>query len=161
MNPSYFRIKLNMEEAVKRLCDWNGKEYKERIETKNSNAVKVSLDQNGQWKGSCLYAYENEGWTVFEDLMGGSSFIDVEQWLKFAKDDEFVFAAYNDAILYAEMVVIVDGIVTKHFIEDLDMPEDNVNEGDGVEDIDSWVDVAGFVDEDEYVYSDEGVVLIF
>ena len=137
MNPSYFRIKLNMEEAVKRLCDWNGKEYVERIETKNSNAVKVSLNPNGQWKGSCVYAYENEGWTVFEDLMGGYSFIGVEQWLKFAKDDEFVFAAYNDAILYAEMVVIVEGIVTKHFIEDIDMPEENVNEGNGVEDINS------------------------
>lgn len=75
MNPSYFRIKVSMEEAVRRLCDWNGKPYKERIETNYSEAVNVSLDQNGQWKGSCVYAYENDGWSVFEDLMGGYSLL--------------------------------------------------------------------------------------
>lgn len=161
MNPSYFRIKLSMEEAVRRACEWYGRVYRERIETNYSKAVDASLDQNKQWKGSCLYAYEKEGWTVFEDLSGGCSCNDVEQWLEFAKQDEFIFAGYNDAILYGEMVVITDGIVSKHFMEDFDMPEENVNEGDGVENINSWIDVAKFVDEDAYLFSDEGVVFIF
>jgi len=161
MNPSYFRIKLNMEKAVQRLCDWNGKKYRDRIETTLLNAVKVSLNENQQWKGETLYVYENDGWTVFEDLMGSYSWIDVEQWMKFAGKDEFVFAAYNDAMIYAEMIAMVDGVVTKRFLECTDFPEDDVNEGDGIADINDWTDVAGFVDDDELAYSDQGIVLIF
>ena len=161
MNPSYFRIKLNIEKAVERLCIWNGKTFKEKIETDFSNAVSVSLNENRQWKGSCLYVYENDGWTVFEDLSGGYSFIDVEQWKKFAGDDEFLFAGYNDASIYAEMIAIINGDVTKYFIECFDVPEENRNEGNGIADIESWVDVASFVDDDELVYSDQGTVLIF
>ena len=161
MNPSYFRIKLNMDEAVKRLCAWTGSDYKEKIDTNYSKAVDVSLNENGQWKGACLYVYENDDWTVFEDLSGGYGFIEAEEWLKFAKNDEFVLAGYNDAIICAEMIVISNGVVTKNFIESDDIPEDNINEGDGVEDIEDWTDVASFVDDDEFVYSDEGTVLIF
>lgn len=163
MNPSYFRIKLKKNEAIQRLCDWNGGKYKESIRTDYSNAVKVSIDQNGQWKGSSLYVYQNEDWTIFEDLSGFYSFIDPEGWLKFAEEDEMVFAAYNDAILYAEMIAIVDGVVIKYFLEDFDMPEDNTNKGCGYAGIQSWIDVANFMDHDEYFFdhSDQGIVLIF
>ena len=161
MNPSYFRIKLDMEDAIQRLCDWTEAKYKERIETDYSNAVHVSLDKNGQWKGSCLYVYENEGWTVFEDLSGGYSFIDAKDWMKFAGEHEFIFAAYNDAIIYSEMIAIVDGKVIKNFIECDDMPEENINEGDGIKDINNWMDVEDFMDDDAFFYSDEGVVLIY
>lgn len=64
-------------------------------------------------------------------------------------------------MLYAELIVITDGVVTKKFLENDDMPEDNVNEGDGVTDIQDWADVAAFVDDDELVDSGEGTVLIF
>lgn len=161
MNPSYFRIKQNMEDAVKRLCIWNGSPFKERIETDYSKAVDVSLNENGQWKGSCLYAYENDEWTIFEDLSGGYSFIEPEQWKKFAGTDELVFAGYNDAMLYAEMIVIENGCLTKYFVECADVPEENVNEGDGVPGIENWIDVASFVDGDDLVYSDTGVVFVF
>lgn len=162
MNPAYFRIKLNKEDAIRRLCDWNGRMYKESIQTTYLKAVDVSTDQNGQWKGSCLYVYENNGWTVFEDLSGGYSFIEVDSWKRFAQMDEVLFAAYNDAMLYAEMIAITDGVVIKYFVEDFDMPEENVNEGDGIADIEQWTDVANFMDQDEiYSMEDEGVVLIF
>ena len=161
MNPGYFRLKQNMEEAVKRLCDWLEKNYKEKIETYYSNVLDASLNENNQWKGSCVYVYENEGWTVFEDLMGAFSFIDAEEWKAFAKEDEFVFAAYNDAMLYAELIVITDGVVTKNFMENDDIPEDNINEGNGVADIENWTDVAAFMDDDDLVNSDKGTVYIF
>lgn len=162
MNPAYFRIKLNKEDAIRRLCDWNGRMYKESIQTTYLKAVDVSTDQNGQWMGSCLYVYENNGWTVFEDLSGGYSFIEVDSWKRFAQMDEVLFAAYNDAMLYAEMIAITDGVVIKYFVEDFDMPEENVNEGDGIADIEQWTDVANFMDQDEiYSMEDEGVVLIF
>ena len=64
-------------------------------------------------------------------------------------------------MLYAELIVITDGVVMKKFLENDDMPEDNVNEGDGVTDIEDWADVAAFVDDDELVDSGEGTVLIF
>lgn len=161
MNPSYFRIKLNKEEAIERLCDWNGGQYKDLIIANHLDAVKVSIDKDGKWKGSCLYVYENEEWTVFEDLSGGYSFIETESWKEFAKENDLVFAAYNDAMLYAELIMIVGGVVTKYFIENFDMPEDNVNEGDGIAEINSWIDVADFIDNDILLDSDEGVVLIF
>lgn len=161
MNPSYFRIKLNTESAIQRLCDWNGKKYTELIKTKYLKAVEVSINENGQWKGSCLYVYENKEWTVFEDLSGGYSFVDIEDWKKFAKENELIFAAYNDATLYAELIRIVDGVATKYFIEDFDMPEENVNKGDGIADINNWMDVAAFVDNDDLLNYNDGVVLIF
>ncbi len=161
MNPGYFRIKLNMEEAVKRLCSWLASDYKERIKTDYGNAVDVSINENGKWKGSCVYVYENSGWTVFEDLSGGFSFIEAEDWKAFAKKDLFVFAAYNDAMPYAEMIAITDGIVTKKFLECCDVPEENTNEGDGIPGIENWINVASFVDADELVFSEEGTVFVF
>ena len=161
MNPSYFRIKSSMEEAVKRLCLWNGTDCKERIETEYSRAVAVSLNENGGWKGTCLYVYENDGWTVFEDLSGGYSFLEPEQWKKFAGTDELIYAGYNDAVIYAEMIIIQNGSVSKYFMECDDAPEYNVNEGDGIADIENWISVASFIDHDDLVYSDQGVVLIF
>lgn len=160
MNPSYFRIKLSKEAAIQRLCAWSGTGVKESIETDYDNAVDVCLDENSQWKGACLYVYENEGWTVFEDLSGGYAAIPADSWQRFAQNDNLVVAGYNDAILYAEMIVITQGIVRKEFMEDMDAPEENVNIGEEYTEIESWEDVAGFVDADEYVYSDEGTVLV-
>lgn len=160
MNPSYFRINLPKENAIERLCQWNECDIKERIETAYENVVGVSLDDSGSWKGICLYAYENDGWTVFEDLSGGFATIPAESWMQFAQKDDLVVAGYNDAIMYAELIVITQGVVQKEFLEDVSFPEDNINSGEGYSEIQSWVDVAGFVDDDEYAYSDEGTVLI-
>ena len=116
MNPSYFRIKVNMKEAVERLCIWNGSDCKEWIETGLSDAVDVSLNENGTWKGTCLYVYEKDGWTIFEDLSGSYSFLEPDEWKKLAAKDELVYAGYNDAIIYAEMVKIQNSTVTKYFL---------------------------------------------
>lgn len=76
MNPSYFRIKDNLENAIKRLEKWNGQPIKERIQTDYSDAVDNSLNEDEEWKGACLYVYENNGWTIFEDLTGAYSSIE-------------------------------------------------------------------------------------
>ena len=60
MNPSYFRIKLNINDAISKLCAWNDGTYKEKIETRYSQAVRVCIDEKGQWKGQCLYVYERD-----------------------------------------------------------------------------------------------------
>lgn len=70
MNPSYFRIKLPIDQAVQRLCGFEGKTPKETILCRPTQAVSHCIDEKKQWKGSCLFVYENKGWTVFEDLSG-------------------------------------------------------------------------------------------
>ncbi len=161
MNPSYFRIKLGKKDAIKRLTAWVGQAAKEQIDTELTQAVPVSLDNAGQWKGDCLYMYENNGWTVFEDLSGGFSFMNVESWQEFAQNDPLVVAGYNDAVVCAELVVIENGAVVKNFVYCDDMPEDNINQGTAFNEIAHWAAVASFVDEDDLVYSDSGTVLIF
>ena len=161
MNPSYFRINLPKPQAIERLCNWDGRAVKETIETSFSNAVSVSLNEAGQWKGNCLYFYENDGWTVFEDLSGGYCAIPAMSWLEFAGKDNLVVAGYNDAILYGEMVVIADGVIQKEFFEDINMPDEKINIGEAFGEINSWEDVAVYVDDDSLVFSDNGTVLIF
>ena len=159
MNPSYFRIKTDLESAISRLESWNKKDFFERKQVEYSEAVDKSLDENGQWKGSCLYAYENEGWSVFEDLSGFYTSIPADSWLSLADNCELVVAGYNDAMPYGEMIVIQEGKVLKEF---WDYPEDNdfVNLGNGYPEIESWEDVADFIEEDDVVYSEEGILLI-
>ncbi len=66
MNPNYFRIKLPKEDAVIRLCKYmEGKPFTEEIETTSDKIVQVSVNDQGNWKGSVLYMYENNGWTIF------------------------------------------------------------------------------------------------
>ncbi len=161
MNPSYFRIQLPKEKAIERLYKWDHCMPKEIIKTDSSHSVQVSLGSNGQWKGICLYVYEKRGWTVFEDLSGGYMAIPAETWKEFAEKDNLVVAGYNDAICFAELVVIIDGAIKKEFLEDMDNPEENVNYGELPEKIDSWIDVADFVDKDTLVYSEKGDVYIF
>ncbi len=159
MNPSYFRIKDNMENAINRLEIWNRQPIKERIETGYDDAVDNALDKNGQWKGACLYVYENTGWTVFEDLTGTYADIEASKWLEFAGKDGFVYAGYNDAIPYGEIIVISDGIILKDFGEDQTDPNFYHNSGEKYHDIKDWTDVAAFIDNDEVVYSDTGILI--
>lgn len=159
MNPSYFRINIRLDEAIARLEKWE-KRILEKISANSSDAIDMCLDETGNWKkGACLFAYENNGWTVFEDLKGSYSDLEGEKWLEFAMKDSFVFAGYNDAILYGELVIIEDGKVMKEFMEDFDNPDFNRNNGSAYEVIQDWADVASFVD-DDYAFLDEGIVLI-
>ena len=48
--------------------------------------------------------------TVFGDLVGDLSSIPSTEWLKLARLDEFFLAGYNDAISYAELIVIHEGV---------------------------------------------------
>lgn len=73
MNLSYFRIKFPMEQAIENLRVWIGKDIKERtdnVPTAFGKNIDAALNENDQWKGQCLYVYENEGWTIFEDMSG-------------------------------------------------------------------------------------------
>jgi hypothetical protein len=161
MNPSYFRIKLPLEEAKKRLCDWWGvSEPQEPVKTDSTNAVRLACTESGMWRGGALYFYQSDDWTVFEDLSGGFSSIPGSSWLDFAKQDSFVFAGYNDSIPYGELIVIEKGQIVREFVDVPDEPDENRNIGkltqEEEEPIQSWIDVASFVDEENLAFSEEG-----
>ena len=164
VNPSYFRIKVQKDEAIDRLCNWTNGKPIESIETSYSKAVSVACI-GGKWKGIALYVYQNEDWTVFEDLTGAYSSIPAEKWLEFAENEPLVVAGYNDAIVYAELIAIEKNQISKVFYEHTGIPEAFRNTGtlsfEDIKPIESWIDVAAFVDGDDLAYSDNGTVLIF
>ncbi|MGN0390582.1 MAG: hypothetical protein ACI4L2_07185 [Wujia sp.] len=50
--------------------------------------IDISLDEMGQWKkGACLFTYEKDGWTIFEDLKGSYSDFEGEDWFPFAMNN--------------------------------------------------------------------------
>lgn len=162
MNPSYFRIKLPEKEAVKRLCkEMEGKPFIEKIETTSDKIVQVSLNDQGNWKGSVLYAYEKNGWTIFEDISGSYFSIPANTWLEFAHNEDLIVAGYNDADISGEFIEIKNGEIIKEYLEIMDYPEENVNNGSSEYDINNWTDIADYIDSDDLVFSETGTVYIF
>jgi hypothetical protein len=166
MCPSYLRIKLPKDEAMRRFAAWlNRPELEPPTEVKASNAVDLSCDKNGEWKGCAVFIYEKEGWTVFSDLAVYLRDMPAESWLKLAGKEELVFAGYNDSICYGELVVIKDEKVLREFLDYPDVPE-KVNKGclefEIDEPIRNWINAASFVDGDDLGYEeDSGTLWIF
>src|SRR4030095_1597783 len=124
MNPSYFRIRLPKDDAMTRFASWFGLPELEPPKVVSlSDSVDLECDENGHWRGAALYVYENGGWTVFEDLSGHCGSIPADSWLSFAESDDFVFAGYNDAIGYGELIVIENGTVVREFLYDAIAPK--------------------------------------
>lgn len=163
MNPSYFRICISQAEAMRRFSAWIGKaELELPREVDLMDAVTLACDENGQWRGSALYLYQKRDWTVFEDLSGHFCAIGANEWLSFAQSNDFVFAGYNDAIGYGELIIIENGRIVREFLQDLENPDLNVDVGAMAFESGpaSWITVAGFVDDDEFAYSDRGLLWI-
>jgi hypothetical protein len=145
---------------MRRLSVWVQRpELEPPIEVDSLRAISLACDDHGRWRGSALFIYENEGWTVFEDLSGHYSGIPAESWLAFAGRDEFVFVGYNDAIEYSELIVIQNGAVIREFPDYRQTPGKK-DKGQMPDEskfpIKSWVDVASMVDVGEIAYSEAG-----
>jgi hypothetical protein len=161
MNPSHFRIKLPKQDAMRRFSDWMKlPELVPPVEVDSLRAIEMACDEAGRWKGCALFVYENQGWTVFEDLTGMFSARDSKEWITFAGNHDFVFAGYNDAIGYGELIVIKARQVIREFFEDLNSGEESRDYGllpvEGSKPIQSWVDVAAYVDQDSIAYAEKG-----
>jgi hypothetical protein len=103
MNPSYFRLRLPLSEAKQRLAHWLGvAELGDLVATDGVNAVRLACTPKGNWRGSALFMYQQEYWSVFEDVTGRFGSMPASDWLPFAKADDFVFAGYNDATCSCE-----------------------------------------------------------
>ena len=152
MNPSYVRIRLSRDEATSRFAAWMGcPEVTPAREVESTDAVEMSC-KHGRWIGAAIFIHECEGWTIFDDLSGSLSSLPSLEWARLAGREELVFAAYNSADRYGELVVIRDSMVVREFLSYPDAPESNANVGqlehERATRIESWVGVASFMDGD-------------
>jgi hypothetical protein len=159
VNPSYFRLELPLDQALDRVREWTqGSAAPGPVPVESSGAaLELALEPGGSWRaGKALFVYARGGWTVFEDLSGGFSFLRPSDWLGLAGQDHLVFASYNDAIPCAELFVIRGGQVLRALQDDASDPSfEKVDMGAGGDETPdppaTWIDVAGFVDEDEHL----------
>jgi hypothetical protein len=153
MNPSYLRIRRPLDDAIARYGAWIGTpEVVPRHEVAERDAIDLSLEA-GQWKGLAVYIFAAGPWTVFEELSGGLGARPAEDWIRLADGGDLVYAGYNDAIGYGELVRVDGGQLVRHFLQDEEDPGADVSVGTLPEEADQpivhWADVAGWVDEEQ------------
>ena len=164
---SYARIPAPLPRALERFAAWIAlPELEPPRRCRSRDAFDVACVGN-QWRGVAVFAHEANGWTVFDDYTGYLGTLPAERWLGLAGDDELVFAGYNDAIPYGQLIVVREGRVVREFLHDLQDPSHDVNHGrlelERATLIDDWVDAAWFVDSDELadLGANEGTLLLY
>lgn len=165
MNPSYCRINIPKDEALRRFADWNQLSHVGPLVATNSmEAVRLACDERGMWRGHAIFVSELSGWTLFQDLSGCLGAIPAERWRDFAQTDDLVFAGYNDAVRYGELIVISGESVLREFVDSGDASQPEVNIGrleNETIPFKSWIDIATFVDEDRLAFSDSGWLWVY
>jgi hypothetical protein len=155
----YARLPLPLAAALERFGAWIGlSELEPPRHMRSRDSFDVACVGN-EWRGVAVFAHEANGWTVLDDYTGYLGTLPADRWVALAGGDELVFAAYNEAVPYGQLIVVQQGGVVREFLHDLDDPSHNVNHGrlelERSKLIDDWVDAAWFVDSDEL--ADEGV----
>jgi hypothetical protein len=167
MNPSYVRLRVPVDDARSRFAQWVGfPELAPPKKVKAVNAVR-SATKNGQWRSRvAVFVCGSDSWTVFHDLTGFLASIPAKRWAELAGHDELVFAGYNDAVPYGQLIVVRGGRVVREFLNDQQDPQQNVNRGklafEKREPITDWITAASFVDGDDVAtMSDTGFLWMF
>jgi hypothetical protein len=166
MNPSYCRIRAPHADVLGRFAAWRRLPRVGPLvpATAGGEAIRLACDGRGMWRGNAVLVSEVEDWTLFQDLSGALGGIPASEWLEFAGPDELVFAGYNDAIGYGELVSIRGGCVVREFLNDPHSPETNANFGFthmAGEPFENWADVAYFVDADDVGFSESGLLWVW
>ena len=163
----YARLPLPLAPALERFGTWIGLSELEPPRRMRSRDSFDAAGTSDEWRGIAVFAHEANGWTVLDDYTGYLGTLPAERWVALAGDDELVFAAYNEAIPYGQLIVVQRGRVVREFLHDLQDPSNDVNRGrleiERSKLIDDWVDAAWFVDSDELADegADEGTLLLF
>lgn len=167
MNPSYLRMHRPLQDAMARYGAWVGTpELAPPRDVTDTDAIDLALDENGQWRGLAVYVFASGAWTVFQELSGGLASRAAEDWVRLADGGDLVFAGYNDAIGYGELVLVGRGRLVRQFLQDEQEPSADVNVGRLPEEARRafvhWADVARWVDEDEerFTTRDRGLLWI-
>lgn len=74
---------------------------------------------------------------------------------------DLIVAGYNDADISSEFIEIKNGKIIKEYLEIMEYPEENINNGSSEYDINNWTDIADYIDSDDLVFSETGTVYIF
>jgi len=139
-------------EALARYGAWIGTpEFGPPREVAEDDALELALDGD-QWKGLAVYVFTSGPWTVFEELSGGLSARSAGDWVRLADGGDLVFAGYNDAIGYGELLRVEGGRLVRHFLQDEQEPGAAVDIGrlpEESEPMTHWADVARWVDEQD------------
>ena len=150
---SYVRLHCPLEEAKSRYSRWIGAAEVEPARlVPEGEKIDLALADGDEWAGLTVFIYPSASWTVIDDLSGGLAPRSPDSWLELAQDGDLVYAAYNDAVPYAELIVVQQGKLVRRFLQDEQDPSDNVNEGrlpeEAKDPFEHWPDVAAWVDED-------------
>lgn len=153
MNLSYLMVRRSLQDAMARFGAWVGApELVPPQEVAEDAAIDLALEDE-QWKGLAVYIFVSAPWTVFEELSGGLANRSVEEWVRLADGGDLVYAGYNDAIGYGELVRVERGRLVRHFLEDEQDPSAAINVGklpeEAAKPMAHWTDVARWVDEAE------------
>ena len=148
----YVRLNCSVEEAKARYGRWIGAAEVEpaRLVPERKKVDLALVDE--EWAGLAVFIYPSDSWTVIEELSGGLAPRSPDRWLELAQGGDLVYAAYNDTVPYAELVVVQQGKLVRQFLQDQQDPSADVNVGRLPEEADEpfvyWPDVAAWVDED-------------
>ena len=151
----YFRIRLPEAEAISRLRAWVGLNERETPGTLSyESCISATQNDDGSWSGVSLFAYHNDGWTVFDDVTGYFSFTPGVKWLEFARNDDFVKAFYYEEPEWGQLVAANNGTIVRELLIDKKRPSKSVNVGqldsEGSERITEWRGVMSFMATDEH-----------
>lgn len=151
MNPSYLIVHKPLDQAMKRYGQWIGTaEVTPPRLVRDRDAIDLAL-ADGEWIGMAVYIYAWGSWTVFEDLSGGLANRSAADWLRLSDGGDLVYAGYNDAIGYAELVRVDAGQLVRQFLQDEQDPSANLSVGklpeEAAQPFADWTDVAKWVDE--------------
>src|SRR5262245_53355584 len=129
MVTSCLRLKRARSDAMARYGRWIGAAEVEPARLVNDDEYIDLALHEGNWRGLAVYIYEAGDWTVFEEVSGGLGGRSVSEWLSLADGGDLIYAGYNDAIGYGELVCIGSGNVIRHFIDDDQDPDARIDVG--------------------------------
>jgi hypothetical protein len=124
--------------------------------------IDLALGEGEQWLGLAVFFYESGGWTVVEEVSGGLELVPSEKWLALAEDGDLIYAACNDAVPYAQIIVIEKGQLVRNILKDESDPSDDVDAGRLSEEsgrpFKDWIDVMAWVeaDDEKLVHPEKG-----
>jgi hypothetical protein len=112
---SYVRLRCELAEGLDRYGRWIGTpEVAPRQLVRERDAVDLAT-AGEEWLGLAVFIYASGPWTVIEELSGGLSERSGASWLEFAAGGDLVYAGYNDAIPYAQLIVVESGRLCVNF----------------------------------------------
>lgn len=149
---SYARVRCPLDEAMVRYGRWIGAaEVSPPRQVREEDAVELALEDE-EWLGLAVFIYSSGPWTVLEEISGGLASRSAESWLELAQDGDLVHAGYNDAVPYAELLVVEQGRLMRRILRDEQDPGEDVDIGqlpeEAVRRLSDWTDVMTWVEAD-------------